>query len=426
MRNLSEKKEIMKSEIITIGDEILIGQIVDTNSAWMAQQLNSIGVSVSQITSISDEKNHILKTLQDAESRADIILVTGGLGPTKDDITKNTVCEYFGSKLVLHEKSLLNIKTFLEKRGVNTIINNNRNQALVPDNCCVLENYIGTAPGMWLEKNNKVFIFMPGVPFEMQFLVTNEVLPRLKSKFKLPEIVHKTIHVYGIPEAYLAEKISDWESALNQNIKLAYLPSPGLIRLRFSITGNNKPELLKQIDSEITKLKQLIPDNIISTDEKKIEEVIADLLKSKNATLSTAESCTGGAIAQAITSVSGSSAYYKGSIISYSNDVKINELGVLLSDLERYGAVSKEVVEQMAVRVRLKINTDYSIAVSGIAGPSGGTAGKPVGTIWIAVASAHKVISKKFQFGDNRIRNIERAKNTALDMLRKFLISIDT
>lgn len=413
---------MIKSEIITIGDEILIGQIVDTNSAWMAQKLNSIGISVSQITSISDERNHILKTLQDAESRADIILVTGGLGPTKDDITKNTVCEYFGSKLVMHEKSLLNIKTFLEKRGVNTIIDNNRNQAMVPDNCIVLENFIGTAPGMWFEKSGKIFVFMPGVPFEMQFLVNNEVLPRLKDKFTLPEIVHKTIQVYGIPEAYLAEKVSDWENSLDKRIKLAYLPSPGLIKLRFSSKGASRKELLSLINSEIIKLKEIIPSNLISTEEKKIEEVIADLLKSKHATLSTAESCTGGAISQAITSISGSSDYFVGSIISYSNDVKVNELGVDQEILLAHGAVSKEVVEQMAVGVRKKLKTNYSIAVSGIAGPKGGTTEKPVGTIWIAAASENEVVSKKYQFGDDRLRNIERAKNTALDMLRKFLI----
>ncbi|OFX27800.1 MAG: damage-inducible protein CinA [Bacteroidetes bacterium GWA2_31_9] len=413
----------MKSEIITIGDEILIGQIVDTNSAWMAQKLNSIGISVCQITSISDERNHILTSLQDAENRANIILVTGGLGPTKDDITKNTVCEYFDSKLIMHEKSLLNIKTFLEKRGVNTIIDNNRNQAMIPDNCIVLENFIGTAPGMWFEKAGKIFVFMPGVPFEMQFLVTNEVLPRIKAKFTLPEIVHKTIQVYGIPEAHLAEKISDWENSLDKRIKLAYLPSPGLIKLRFSTKGSNRKELQSLINSEILKLKEIIPSNLISTEEKKIEEVIADLLKSKKSTLSTAESCTGGAISQAITSISGSSEYFVGSVISYSNDVKINELGVDKNNLLTYGAVSKEVVEQMANGVRNKLNTNYSIAVSGIAGPSGGTAEKPVGTIWIAVASENNVISKKYQFGDDRLRNIERAKNTALDMLRKLLLS---
>lgn len=411
----------MKTEIITIGDEILIGQIVDTNSAWMAQQLNSIGIHVYQITSISDERNHILSTLNDAESRADIILITGGLGPTNDDITKQTVCEYFGSKLILHEKSLQNIQTFLEKRGINKMIDNNRNQALVPDNCTVLENMNGTAPGMWFERNNKIFVFMPGVPFEMKALMTNEVLPRIKKQFKLPEIVHKTIHVQGIPEAHLAEMLSDWENNLHKSIKLAYLPSPGMIRMRFSVHGNTKSDLLNIINTEIEKLEKIIPDNLVSVDEKKIEEVIGELLINDKATVSTAESCTGGYLAHLITKASGSSQYFKGSVIAYANEIKINELDVNINDIEKFGAVSKQVVEQMAKNVMLKFKTTYGIATSGIAGPTGGTDDKPIGTIWIAIANENKVYSEKFVFGNDRERNIVRSANTALSLLKNFI-----
>lgn len=412
----------MKSEIITIGDELLIGQVIDTNSAWIAEQLNTIGILVYQITSISDNRQHILTTLEEAQKRADIILVTGGLGPTKDDITKQTICEFFGSKLVLHNDSLDLIKALLLRRGITEIIENNRNQAFVPDNCKVLLNHNGTAPCMWFEKNEKIFVFMPGVPFEMKALITDQILPKLKEMFLLPEIVHKTIHVQGIPEALLAQKLETWEENLHKSIKLAYLPSPSSIRLRFSAKGNSKNELIEIINQEIEKLQKIIPQNIVSIDERKIEEVIGEILKSKKLTIATAESCTGGNIASLITSISGSSEYFKGSVVSYANEIKIKELNVNAQDIEKYGAVSQQVVEQMATNVLSKFNVDYSIATSGIAGPNGGTAEKPVGTVWIAIASKNKVYSEKFQLGEHRGRNITRASNTALNLLKKFIL----
>ncbi|HBF87942.1 MAG TPA: damage-inducible protein CinA [Bacteroidales bacterium] len=453
----------MKSEIITIGDELLIGQVIDTNSAWIVEQLNTIGISVYQITSISDNRQHILTTLEEAQKRADIVLITGGLGPTKDDITKQTICEFFGSKLTLHQESLSLIKALLLRRGISEIIENNRNQAFVPDNCTVLLNHNGTAPCMWFEKNEKIFVFMPGVPFEMKAIISDQILPKLKTIFRLPEIVHKTIHVQGIPEALLAQKLETWEDNLHKSIKLAYLPSPSSIRLRFSAYGNlpntaslrekrsnliadeeterllhgvytepvervrndkqnfEKQSLIEIINQEIIKLQKIIPQNIVSIDERKIEEVIGEILKSEKLTIATAESCTGGNIASLITSVSGSSEYFKGSVVSYANEIKIQELNVNAQDIEKYGAVSQQVVEQMATNVRSKFNVDYSIATSGIAGPNGGTAEKPVGTVWIAIASKNNVYSEKFQLGEHRGRNITRASNTALSMLKKFI-----
>lgn len=407
----------MKAEIISIGDEILIGQISNTNATWIAEQFNLIGISINQIISISDNKIHILETLKNAEKKSDIIIVTGGLGPTNDDITKNTVCEYFNSKLVLDKNSLDNIKSFLNKRGIYEVIENNHNQALVPDNCLVLNNYDGTAPGMWFNKNNKIYVFLPGVPHEMKEIVRNEVIPLIKKTYKLGHILHKTIYVQGIPEANLAQILSDWEKNLNNKIKLAYLPSPGLIKLRFSTSGEDKHLLKKIIDKEIQKLKEIIPNNLVNIDEKNIEETISEILKESKSTLSTAESCTGGYIAHLITKIPGSSDYYKGSIIAYSNDIKKKELKINQELIEKVGAVSKEVVESMAINIRKKFKTTYSIATSGIAGPTGGSKDKPVGTVWIAVASNDWIYSEKYMFGTNRERNIIRTANTALNLL---------
>ncbi len=415
----------MTAEIITIGDELLIGQVTDTNSAWIAEQLNLIGIRVRQITSISDEREHILSTLAEAETRADIILITGGLGPTKDDITKTTLCEFFGTGLVLNEEAFKNIETLFRLRGF-PVTELNRKQAEIPANCTPLQNLNGTAPGMWFERNGKIFVSMPGVPFEMKSMVTNDILPRLSQKFKSQFIVHKTILTQGVGESFLAKTIENWEDNLPENIKLAYLPQPGIVRLRLTTIGESKAELQNQLEDEISKIKKIIPDLIFGYNGDTLELVIGQLLKTGSKTVSTAESCTGGYLAHLITNIPGSSEYYPGSVVSYSNRVKIDELGVREKSLEIYGAVSKEVVSQMAAGARTKLKTDYALAISGIAGPDGGSVEKPVGTTWIALATPEKVIAQKFLFGEHRGRNIRKAALAALNMLRIELLGIKT
>ncbi len=414
---------MMQAEIITIGDELLIGQVIDTNSAWMAEQLNLIGVRVHQITSISDDREHILNTLADAEKRADIILVTGGLGPTKDDITKTTLCEYFDTELVFNETAYENIKALFKLRGFE-VTELNRKQAEVPANCTPLPNTNGTAPGMWFERNGKIFVSMPGVPFEMKPMMTNEVLPRLSRQLMSQFIVHKTVLTQGVGESFLARVIEKWEDGLPENIKLAYLPQPGIVRLRLTAIGKEKSALEKQLKKEISALREIIPDLIFGYNDDTLEQVVGTLLRERSKTLSTAESCTGGYLAHLITSVSGSSDYYTGSVISYANEVKTDELGVSAVSLERSGAVSKEVVTQMAEGVRKKLKTDFALATSGIAGPTGGTTEKPVGTTWIALATPDKVVAQKFLFGEHRGRNIRKAALAALNMLRMELQGI--
>lgn len=411
----------INAEIITIGDEILIGQIVDTNSAWLAQQLNNIGINVFQITSISDNKSHILSTLNEASSRADLILVTGGLGPTKDDITKQTIAEYFNSRLIRNGKVLEHIQNWLGRRGVKM---NELNvcQADVPDNCIVIPNDYGTAPGMWLEKEGKVFVFMPGVPSEMKGIVTDHLLSRLQQQFKNSAIVHRTLMLQGVPESHLAQHIEPWELQLPKHIKLAYLPIPGIIKLRLTAKGDTYENLTALIDDEVKKILPLINEWYYGDNEEQLEVTLAKLLKVNNKTLSTAESCTGGKIASLITSVQGSSAYFKGTVVAYSNEIKTNILHVDADVINSHGAVSKPVVEEMAQKILKLFNTDYSIAVSGIAGPDGGTDEKPVGTTWIAVASKHTVTSRKFVFSDNRERNIIRASIAAMNELRKLIL----
>jgi nicotinamide-nucleotide amidase len=405
----------MNASIITIGDEILIGQIVDTNSAWMAQKLNEVGVRITQIISVGDNKEDIVKAIETLMAKTELVLITGGLGPTNDDITKNVLCELFDSKLVLSDVVLQNINELLSQRGF-TMNSNNYAQAMVPQNAIVLNNKMGTACGMLFEKDGKYLISMPGVPFEMKHLMETQVLPFVKKTFINKPILHKTILIIGLPESILAEKIAVWENALPDFVKLAYLPSPGFIRLRLSIY-EAEPDQHLLIDSLAEKLKSIIPQNIIAEEDVKPEVLIGNLLKEQGKTLSTAESCTGGKIASMITSIPGSSAYFKGSVVSYANEVKMNVLNVQKSDLEKYGAVSEQVVKQMAHGALKLLNTDFSIAVSGIAGPEGGTPEKPVGTIWIAVASKEKTVSKKFQSLNNREVNILRAANTALAML---------
>jgi nicotinamide-nucleotide amidase len=410
----------MNGEIITIGDEILIGQIVDTNSAWMATELNAIGVKIVQITSISDNPGHLVKALDEARKRADLILMTGGLGPTKDDRTKDVLTAYFNSKLVSHEPTLEHIKLLFKLRGL-TNIKLNADQALVPECCTVLSNPVGTAPGMWFEENQLIFVSMPGVPFEMKQMMTEQVLPRLQSLNIKGRIVHRTIQTTGISESFLANKLEDWEDALPEHIHLAYLPSPGLIRLRLSAFGDNEGKLESEVNSEVEKLNLIIPEAIFGYGEVTISMIIGELLKSKKAMVAVAESCTGGMISHEITSVSGSSEWFRGAVVAYSNEIKENVLHVSRQSLIDNGAVSEEVVRQMAESVRKIMNAEYGIATSGIAGPKGGTDEKPVGMVWIAVSGPEGTDAKVFNFSNNRERNIIRASLTALDMLRLIL-----
>jgi len=412
----------MKAEIITIGDEILIGQIIDTNSAWIAEQFNIHGIEIYQITSVHDSREHILEALENAASKVDLILLTGGLGPTKDDITKKVLCEFFDTEMVMHEPTLEHIKTRFSKRNID-INKLNRDQALVPKNCTVLHNALGTAPGLWFEKQGKIFVSMPGVPFEMKYLVENEVLPKLLETGRTKAIYHKTVLTQGMPESMLAEKIESWENALPANIKLAYLPSPMAVRLRLSASGTNKTDLEKVIEVEIEKLIKIIPESIFGFDNETMAEVIGRKLIEGSQTLAVAESCTGGFISHLITSVPGCSAFYKGSVTSYSNEIKENILGVRNSTIIEFGAVSEQVAKEMAIGVKRVMNTNFALATTGIAGPDGGSAEKPVGTVWIAVATEKETFARKFVFGDNRERNILRSGQTALQMLRKVILS---
>ena len=414
----------MLAEIITIGDEILIGQIVDTNSAWIAQQLNQIGVKVKQISSVSDNKEHILKALSEAEERSSLILITGGLGPTKDDITKHTLCEYFNTQLVFNQEVYNNVEKIFSLRG-KTVSETNRHQAEVPSNCIPIENKLGTAAGMWFEKNVKVFISMPGVPYEMKGMMENILLDKIKSHFTTPSIIHRTILTQGIGESYLADMIAEWEEALPSNMKLAYLPSLNMVRLRISASGENKERLEEEVSKQAVSLQSIIKEYIFGFETDTLEGVIGKLLLENKQSLATAESCTGGYIAHLITKVAGCSEYYKGSVIAYSNEIKTMELNVNPNDLQQYGAVSREVVEQMAKGVKEKFNTDYAIATSGIAGPTGGSIEKPIGTVWIAISTPTGVVSEKYLFGDNRLGTIQRATLTALHMLQKEIKKIE-
>ena len=409
----------MTAEIITIGDEILIGQTVDTNSAWIAQQLNDLSIPIHQITSIADTNNAIIQALEKAKNRSSIVFITGGLGPTKDDITKKALCNFFEVELKLHEPTLDHVKALFTSFDIKMPAVNEQ-QAWLPSNCTPLFNKLGTAPGMWFKENGVIYISMPGVPYEMKGLMTNEVIPRLQEKNGNQTITHQTIMTAGIGESPLMEKIEGWENSLYQkNIKLAYLPSPGIVKLRLTKEGDNEAEIKKEISIKIKELKSLIPEYLYASSEQKLEEKIGELLLKNNATLATAESCTGGKIASQITAISGSSNYFKGSVIAYANEVKIDQLGVNENDLKQFGAVSQQVVEQMATGVQKVLKTDYTIATSGIAGPTGGTKEKPVGTIWIAIATPKGVFSKKLSLSKNRGININYTCAIALNELRK-------
>ncbi len=412
----------MNVDIITIGDEILIGQIVDTNSAWMAQKLNDEGINVRQIISISDDPAHIAETFAESAKKVSIVLITGGLGPTKDDKTKETICKYFETKLKSNSSVLQNIEELLSRRSI-ALNRLNRDQALVPESSKVFQNKLGTAPGLLLEKDGCTFIFMPGVPYEMKYLMEFEVIPYLRSNFQTSTIFHRTVLTQGLPESMLAEKISGWENALPDYIKLAYLPSPQGVRLRLSARDRELATMKSEVELQISRLKQLIQANIYGFDEESPAESIGKALAEKGWTISTAESCTGGAIARLITENPGSSVYFKGSVVAYSNEIKSKILGVAEDTLLQHGAVSREVVETMALQACKLMNTDFAIATSGIAGPGGGTAEKPVGTVWIAVAFRGHINSQLYNFGNDRERNIARTSQTALFMLRKLIMT---
>lgn len=408
------------AEVVTIGDEILYGQITDTNTQWMSTELDKIGVKTVRKSSVGDQEDKILQILAEAESRADIVLLTGGLGPTKDDITKKMLCKYFDDKLVINEDALAFITDFFVKRG-RPMTELNRQQAAVPSRCTYLANKTGTAPGMWFERNGIVFVSMPGVPHEMKYLMSNEVIPRLQAFFETPIIYHKMIRTIGVGESFLAEKIENWEDNLPKHIKLAYLPSFGQVRLRLTAVGNNEAQLKKEVDAEIEKVLPLIGSSVFGFDNDDLEVAIGKELKKRGLTVSAAESCTGGYISHMFTKVAGSSAYFMGSVVSYDNSVKINVLGVNAETIAQHGAVSEETVTQMAEGARKLMKTDFAIATSGIAGPDGGTPEKPVGTLWIACAMQGRTIAKKIQMANQRDTNIQYGSVVALNLLRKMM-----
>lgn len=411
----------VKVEIITIGDEILIGQIVDTNSAWMATELNKSGFELAQITSVHDNAGHIVESLDMALKRADVVLFTGGIGPTNDDITKQTLSVYFGSKLVFNESVLENINRLFASRP-NFVMNDlTRAQAMVPDNCTVIQNVVGTAPVTWFEKEGKVIVSMPGVPYEMKNAMSTEIIPRLQSHYKTPVILHKTVQVFGFPESTLALKIADWEHELPEYIGLAYLPNSGVIKLRLSGMSDDMLGLEFSMNQQVDKLSQLLGNAIVATEDIPIEQLVGNILTGQGKMVATAESCTGGNIARSFTAIPGSSRFFKGSVVAYSNDLKTDILQVSKADLEINGAVSQQVVEQMAQGARKLLKSDVAIATSGIAGPTGGTKEKPVGTVWIAVCSEDSMISREFHFGSLRDQNILRATQASLLMLKEIL-----
>jgi nicotinamide-nucleotide amidase len=413
-----------KAEIISIGDELLIGQVVNTNASWMAVELNKVGIGVVHIEAISDDPESIHRALDHAAVRADIVLITGGLGPTRDDITKQVLADYFQSKLIFHEPSFEQVKRLFHKRN-RDVLPSNRKQAEVPDNCIPLLNIHGTAPGMWFEKEGRIFVSMPGVPYEMKALMSDHVIPMITEKYRLEPIYHKTIMTFGMGESRIAEKIAGIEDSLPAHIKLAYLPQPGMVRIRLSASGLDSKTLLRDLEAQSERIRKRIPSLVFGYNDIKLEKVVGDLLNEQGRTMVTAESCTGGYLAHLITSIPGSSAYFLGSIISYANDVKVKQLNVNPEDLEQHGAVSKQVVEAMAKGARESLGADYALATSGVAGPDGGTEEKPVGTVWIALATAEGITSRLLHLGDDRGRNIRVSALAAMNMLRLELIRND-
>ncbi|MCE2496925.1 MAG: competence/damage-inducible protein A [Flavobacteriales bacterium] len=411
----------MKSEIITIGDEILIGQIIDTNSAWMAQRLNEIGVDVVQITSISDTPEAIDHALDEARTRAQLILITGGLGPTNDDLTKLTLGKYFNSPATFRDEVFEDIAKLFREKG-REITELNRQQAEVPEAAKVIRNGEGTAPGMWLDRGEYVVVSMPGVPYEMKAMFEHSVLPWTTERFKTPEIVHRTILTVGLPESILAAKLEDWEGNLPKEVKPAYLPNAGRARLRLSARGEDREVLSATIDEQVQKLHEIIGKYIYGEGNQTLEEVVGIELRKRGMSVATAESCTGGAIAAALTSIPGSSDYVMGGIIAYSNEVKVNQLEVPENDLLAHGAVSESIIQAMAQGARKKFKADFAVATSGIAGPDGGSDEKPIGTVWIAVAGPQRTWSKKYLFGTKRKLNVHLSVNAALAALRREIL----
>lgn len=413
----------MKATIVTIGDEILIGQIVDTNSGFIAKALDKIGIEINEMISISDDKSHILDTFSNLQNKVDVVLVTGGLGPTKDDVTKKTFCDYFEDELVVNEEVLAHVTQLIEgiyKRPISQI---NKDQALVPSKCTVLFNQFGTAPGMWMKKEDTVFISLPGVPYEMKGLVENEIVPKIIKEYKRPYILHQTILTYGQGESLVAERIEDWENNLPEFIKLAYLPSPGRVRLRLSARGTDEGVLKKAIAENVASLAKIISDIIVGYDDSEtIEVVLGRILAQQKRTISTAESCTGGKIAQVLTSIPGSSAYFKGSIVSYAKEVKVNVLKVSEETIEKYSVVSEEVAKEMALSIQKMMHTDYAISVTGNAGPTKDDTDEEIGTVFIALATPENVMVEKFNFGQPREKVIDRAVNKSLEMLQKEIL----
>ncbi len=412
----------MQAEIITIGDEILIGQITDTNSKWIAEQLNEIGVSVYQITSVQDDKQHILKSIAEAEENADIIILTGGLGPTKDDITKRTLVEYFDDKLVMYQNIADHIKQLFAKINYQ-YTDLDIQQAMLPEKATIFKNYLGTASGMWFERNGKAFVSLPGVPNEMKGLMQHSVLPKLQDLFHLPFIVHRTVQTYGMGESRVAQRIEEWENELPKIIKLAYLPSYGKLRLRLTARGDDKSSLENAIGDEIKKLHQIIGDIIVGMEEREtIELMIHRLMVDNDLTLGTAESCTGGNIAKMITSVAGASQFFKGSIVAYSAKVKHDILEVSSKTIEKYSVVSAQVAKEMATRCKDLLHTDFAIATTGNAGPTTDKTDKTVGVVFVAIATPNEVLVEEFYFGQPREKVIERSSVKALEMLRKEIL----
>ncbi len=413
----------MNAAIITIGDEILIGQITDTNSVYIAKELNKIGVSVNEIVSISDQKEHILKTLKNYQDKVDFIFITGGLGPTKDDVTKTTFCEYFNDTLVEDKEVLAHVTHIIENIMQRPITPINKAQALVPSKAKVIFNKVGTAPCMYMQQNKTTYISLPGVPFEMKYIIDNEIIPLIKKKYKRPYIIHKTLLTYGVGESLLAEQLENIENNLPQTIKLAYLPSPGRVRLRLSAKGDNKENLEKDISNVVNAISEILKDVIIGFNEDEtLDYVVANLLKLKNKTLATAESCTGGKIAQILTATAGASAYFKGSVVAYATQSKTDILNIDEEIIKKYSVVSKEVATEMALQAKKIFNTDYTIATTGNAGPLKGDSQKEVGTVCIAIASPKKIICEEFNFGNVREKVIDKAVNKAFEMLRKEIL----
>ncbi len=413
----------MNSTIITIGDEILIGQVTDTNAVWISQQLNNLGVRVEEMVTVSDNPQQISQTLDRYMGVYGLVIMTGGLGPTKDDLTKQTLADYFNSKMVTHQEVLDRITAFFKERG-RTMIESNIMQADVPDACRVIMNNHGTAPGMWFEKEGTILVSLPGVPYEMKGLMIDHILPELQKMVTVPFVVHKTIMTQGVPESYLAALLRDWEADLPNCVKLAYLPRPGIVRLRLTVVDKCAREAEQMLQVIVGKLLKIIPQHIFGYDDIGLEESLGQLLKERGLNLSTAESCTGGNVARLITSVPGSSGYYTGSVIAYENRIKTDELHVNQEIIEQKGVVSREVVEQMALGVKTYYKTDTSISTSGIAGPDGGTKDKPVGTTWICVAYGEKIYAKKYRFGGTRERIIDQASYTAMQLLRRLILDM--